>query len=102
MWFLGNEAPGGYIDGNEEWLVHLVWQLLRGEPGPRRLLARDPFGGSPPRWIRAGIWHYAFSDRREDGWWQRKRVGQLIAPVSLDDPGLRAYVEAYGWGDAAP
>lgn len=103
MWFLGNEAPGGHLDGNEEWLVHLVWQLLRGEPGPDRLLARDPFRGSPPRWIRAGIWHYAFSADRKDGaWWQRKRVGQLIAPVSLDDPGLRAYVEAYGWGDALP
>jgi hypothetical protein len=103
FWFVGNMAPRGYIGDNEEWLVHLIWQLLRGEPGPDRLLARDPFHGSPPKWIRVGIWHYALSEDRKDGaWWQRRRVGRLIPPVSLDDPELSEYVELHGWGDARP
>ncbi len=103
FWFVGNTAPRGYVGDNEEWLLHLVWQLLRGEPGPDRLLARNPFRDSPPKWIRVGIWHYAFSDNRRDGaWWQRRRVSQLIPPVSLDDPELGEYVELHGWGDALP
>lgn len=103
MWFVGNAAPRGEPIEDEPWLVHLVWQLLRGEPGPERLLARDPFRGAPPRWIRAGIWRYAFSDSRADGaWWKRRRVGEFLPPVSLEHEGLREYVKTYGWGDAPP
>jgi hypothetical protein len=104
MWFVGNDAardePPTIED--EPWLVHLVWQLLSGDPAPAPLFARDPFrggkGGEPPRWIRAGIWRYRFSTSREDGaWWERERVGEYLPPVSLDHPGLRRYVAQFGW-----
>jgi hypothetical protein len=98
MWFVGNGAARGEAIDDEPWLVHLVWQLLSGESGPRSLLARDPFPDDPPRWIRAGIWRYRFSDSRAEGqWWQRERVGEYLAPLSKLDPRLRAYVGAYGW-----
>jgi hypothetical protein len=101
MWFVGNGAARGEPIEDEPWLVHLVWQLLRGEPGPRRLLARDPFADAPPRWIRAGLWRYRFSETRADGaWWTRERVDEYLRPLSADDPGLRAYVRGYGWSDA--
>jgi hypothetical protein len=101
MWFVGNGSMQGEPIENEPWLVHLVWQLLNAEPTPKSLLARDPFPDAPPRWIRAGIWRYRFSDSRADGvWWTRARVGEFLPPVSLEHPGIRKYVSAYRWPDA--
>ncbi|HEX4446437.1 MAG TPA: lipase maturation factor family protein [Polyangiaceae bacterium] len=103
MWFVGNGATRGATIDGEPWLVHLVWQLLQGEDSPRRLFARDPFAGAAPRWIRAGIWRYQFTRSRGDGaWWQRRRVGEYLRPLSADDPGLREVVQSYGWADAPP
>ena len=95
MWFVGNGAARGESIEDEPWLVHLVWQLLAGDPAPRTLLARDPFaGGPPPRYLRAGIWRYRFSDTRRDGaWWERERVGEFFPAVSLEDAGLRGVRE---------
>jgi hypothetical protein len=101
MWFVGNGAARGEPIEDEPWLVHLIWQLLRGEPEPKRLLARDPFPETPPRWIRAGLWRYRFSESRRDGaWWTRQRVGEVLRPLSAEDPGLRAYVREFKWPDA--
>jgi hypothetical protein len=95
MWFVrGRQQP----IQREPWLVHLVWQLLEGDPAPKPLLARDPFPDSPPRWIRAAVWRYRFTPSRADGsWWTRERVEEYLDPVSLEDPDLRDYVRAYGW-----
>ncbi len=102
MWFVGNDAARGAAIEDEPWLVHLVWQLLRGEPGPKGLFASDPFPDAPPRWIRAGIWRYRFARSRADGaWWQRERVGEYLQPLSADNPALVDYVSAYRWPDAA-
>ena len=98
MWFAGNYAGAGESVEDEPWLVHLVWQLLKGEAGPKRLLARDPFPGDPPRWIRADLWRYRFSATRAGGkWWERERAGEYLPPVSTQDPALRRYVKAMGW-----
>lgn len=101
MWFVGNGAARGESIESEPWLVHLVWQLLEGEPWPKSLLSRDPFPQEPPRWIRAGIWRYRFSTSGQRGvWWTRERVGDFLPPISLGDAGLREYVAAYHWPDA--
>jgi hypothetical protein len=100
MWFVGNGAARGESVEQEPWLVHLVWQLLRGEPEARRLLAADPFPDAPPGAIRIGIWRYAFAPASSSTWWTRERVGELLPPVSVRHPGLRRYVRAYDWPDA--
>jgi len=98
MWFVGNGAARGEAIEDEPWLIHLVWQLLQGEAGPKTLLARDPFPAEPPRWIRAGLWRYRFTRSRDDGaWWERERIDEYLRPLSLDDRGLHEYVRAYGW-----
>lgn len=99
MWFVGNYAARGETIDQEPWLVHLVWQLLQGDPTPEPLVARDPFlEGGPPRWIRAGIWQYRFSASRVGGaWWERERVGEYLPPVSLQNAALRKYVARHGW-----
>jgi hypothetical protein len=101
MWFVGNGAARGEGIEREPWLVHLVWQLLLGESSPRRLFARDPFPGSPPRWIRADVWRYRFTESRASGaWWERERVGEYLRPIAADDPALREYVAGYAWPDS--
>jgi hypothetical protein len=100
MWFVGNGAARGEAITQEPWLVHLVWQLLRGEPAVKRLLATDPFPAAPPRAIRIGIWRYAFAPPGGRAWWTRWRVGEFLRPVRVDDPSLRRYVRATDWPDA--
>jgi lipase maturation factor 1 len=59
-------------------------RLLEGSPPVLGLMGRDPFAGSPPRFLRATAWDYHFTDaatRRATGaWWRRERLG-LYAPV---------------------
>ena len=79
MWFA---ALGGYEEN--PWLVAFLQKLLEGSPQVIGLLARDPFAGHPPRYIRALLYDYRFTDaaaRRQTGaWWQRELKG-LYAPV---------------------
>jgi hypothetical protein len=52
-----------------------------------RLLGRDPFAGDPPRFVRAHLYRYRFTTRRERAvtghWWARERVGEFLPPVTL-------------------
>jgi hypothetical protein len=94
IWFA---AFGSYQD--EPWLVHFIYKLLRGDPGAQRLLAKNPFPGAPPRYIRAELYRYAFT-RIGDGsgaWWRRERVGEYLPPLSVDEPALLRFLEAHGW-----
>jgi hypothetical protein len=79
MWFA---ALGRYEDN--EWFEHFCQRLLEGSPAVLRLLARDPFHGTPPRFVRGVLYQYRFADastRRAQGvWWVRDRVG-LYSPV---------------------
>jgi len=57
-----------------------------------RLLRSNPFAEAPPRYIRAVVYRYHFTDpaaRRATGaWWRRERLG-LYAPVlTLQDGAL--------------
>ena len=82
IWF----AAMSRID-QEPWLVRLIYKLLQNDRGVLRLLANDPFSGRPPAYIRAELYEYRFT-RRGTGsgtWWERKRVGPYLRPVSLAD-----------------
>jgi hypothetical protein len=88
----------------QPWLIHLVYQLLRGDPDVKRLLAVDPFPERPPRYIRAQLYRYEFT-RPGDGdpdWWRRTFAGPYLRPVSLADADLREYLRRRGWLRPAP
>ena len=82
MWFL----PLSRLYG-EGWFMPFLTALLRGDPAVRRLLARDPFEGRPPKLVRARLYRYRYSswrELREDGrWWNRELVGDFTSPVRL-------------------
>jgi predicted DCC family thiol-disulfide oxidoreductase YuxK len=82
MWF----AALGHYD-SEIWFRSFCVRLLQGSPDVLRLLQRDPFGGRPPRYIRARLYQYHFADaatRHTAGvWWTRERVGDYSPVLSL-------------------
>ena len=84
MWFA---ALGSYR--SNPWFVNFVFRLLEGSPETLALLERDPFPGAPPRYIRALVYDYTFTDwqtRRETGaWWRRELRGTYLPAVSQEN-----------------
>jgi hypothetical protein len=83
MWFA---ALGDYRQN--PWFVEFCRRLLEGSPDVLKLMGRNPFPAAPPRYIRALLYDYYFSNfqqRREQGvWWRRELRGEYLPPVSLD------------------
>src|SRR5207249_4127078 len=84
MWFA---ALGNYV--NNPWFLNLVYRLLDGSPDVGALLARNPFPAAPPRYIRALLYDYSFTDwqiRRATGaWWNREPREGYLRTLSLQD-----------------
>ena len=79
MWF----AALGDYQANY-WFTAFLNRLLEGRPEVRQLLAVDPFQGRAPKYIRAVLYDYRFTDwttkKTTGAWWQRERK-QLYCPV---------------------
>ena len=58
MWFAALSSYDA-----EPWFQRFCRRLLEGSPDVLRLLAYDPFAGRPPRYVRATLYRYRFSDR---------------------------------------
>lgn len=82
MWF----AALGRFEENP-WLAGFLRRLLEGSPDVLRLLANNPFPGGPPRFIRATLYDYRFTDARErrasGAWWKREPRGAYSPVLSL-------------------
>jgi hypothetical protein len=82
MWFA---ALGRFED--ERWFQNLCVRLLQADAGVLKLFERDPFQGRKPRYVRAMLYRYRFSDaaaRRRDGvWWMREPLGEYSPILSL-------------------
>jgi hypothetical protein len=83
MWF----AALGPSD-QSPWFSNLMLSLLNGSTPVLQLLANNPFPAAPPRFVRALIYQYHFTDLntlRSDGtWWRRDLLGVYFPPVSLN------------------
>jgi lipase maturation factor 1 len=82
MWF----AALGNVQENP-WLGNFCVRLLEGSPHVLALLAKNPFPDKPPRYIRAEVYNYQFTnfaERRATGdWWKREYVGEYLPPSPL-------------------
>jgi hypothetical protein len=71
----------------ESWFLPFVAKLLTGDDDISRSVAVDPFGGRPPRFVRALLYRYRFTTpeerRRTGAWWSRQLVGEYLPPVAL-------------------
>ena len=84
MWFA---ALGNYRQN--PWLVNFCQCLLQGSRPVLALLERNPFPHAPPRYVRAVVYDYHFTDfatrRRTGDWWSRKELGLYLPPISLPE-----------------
>lgn len=71
------------------WLVRLCVRLLEGSPQVLDLLGHNPFPTFPPRYVRAVVYEYHFTDwptRRKTGaWWRRELKGMYLPVISASD-----------------
>ena len=82
MWFA---ALGSYREN--PWLIRFMERLLQNSQPVVELLDQDPFAGRAPRFVRAMVYEYHFTnfdERRQTGnWWKRELKGEYFPPVSL-------------------
>jgi hypothetical protein len=70
------------------WFAALVERLLENDRDTLKLLRRSPFPpGEPPRHVRARLFRYRFTTRRElretGAWWERTYVREYLPPTRL-------------------
>jgi hypothetical protein len=86
MWFA---ALGDYR--NYRWFTAFLARLLENAPAVVALLRENPFGASPPRFVRGVIYRYRFATRAErratGAWWRREPLG--LYGSALTRPGER-------------
>jgi hypothetical protein len=78
MWFAAFEDPR-----YNYWLLHFMEKLLQGDADALGLIETNPFGGTPPRFLRAEYYEYHFSPPGSRDWWVRKRVGEYFPAFGL-------------------
>jgi hypothetical protein len=79
MWF----AAIGFCENNP-WFQRFLDRLREGSPAVLSLLRRNPFPNAPPRYLRALVYDYRFTNRQErrvsGAWWRCEERG-LYCPV---------------------
>lgn len=75
----------------EPWFRAFLRRLLEGSPEVLALLDRNPFPDRPPRYVRAVLYEYEFTDvetrRRERTWWRRAVLGPYGPVLSAEATG---------------
>lgn len=99
MWFA---AMGSYSEN--PWFVHLMAKLLEGDRDTLSLFPFNPFPEHPPRFVRARLYEYHFTNpderRRTGQWWKRELAGSYFPAVSLDNASFRDVLDRMGWSPA--
>jgi hypothetical protein len=82
MWFA---ALGTYRQN--PWFINFAERLLLGSEPVLKLLDNNPFPDEPPRFVRAQLYQYRFTDlatkRTQGSWWEREYLGLYLPPASL-------------------
>lgn len=78
-WQLWFAALGG--KRHTAWVRPLLERLQEASPSVLALVDHDPFGGSPPQFLRARLYRYSFTTAEErtatGDWWTREYVRDL-------------------------
>lgn len=70
------------------WFVSFVVRLQQNSPATLALLKSNPFPKSPPRYLRAMLYEYRFTNLEErkltGAWWKVIPIGEYLPPISSD------------------
>ena len=87
LWFAAL-GPGSSLG----WLQRLAEGLRAGTPEVVGLLGANPFPGTPPKYVRAALYHYRFSSPEErsrtGAWWVRSLEGTFPLAPPTQDPSV--------------
>ncbi len=85
-WQLWFAALGRFQDN--PWFFNFCSRLLQGSPEVLKLLEENPFEERPPRYVRASLYQYRFSNfkikEKTGNWWQREYLGRyspILPPI---------------------
>ncbi len=80
MWFASMSTPEDY-----PWTVTVIDKLLHSDPAIINLFAKTPFPVSPPRYIRAVLYRYSFTQpgATSGDYWQRTRLAIWLPATGL-------------------
>ena len=85
MWFAALRSQGAV-----PWFQAFAERLLVGAPQVLALLAKDPSPEGPPRFLRARLYDYRFTDlaerRRSGAWWRRELLGAYSPVLTIRPP----------------
>jgi Lipase maturation factor len=72
----------------DPWFMSFILRLQQGSPTVLALLGSNPFRDAPPRFLRAQLYDYRFTDiapRDATGaWWQRELLGVYFPTITVD------------------
>jgi hypothetical protein len=84
MWFAALSGYRGAL-----WSGNFLVRLLQGSPDVLALLSQNPFPNAPPKYVRALLFDYRFTNwderRRTGDWWKREWRGYYLRAISLED-----------------
>lgn len=83
MWFAALTGPQD-DPLSSGWFTLFMRRLLEGSPEVLALLEKNPFPGHPPRYIRAQLYSYTFTNFGAAGWWHRELRGVYFSPSNLN------------------
>jgi lipase maturation factor len=107
MWFAAME------DYRENpWLVRLIGKMLEGDGAILKLFGKNPFPDHPPKYIRATLYEYHFTDWHDlsHAWWRREKLGPYLPPLKregdrlvpiLDPAAINIDKELHGLGSGS-
>jgi hypothetical protein len=86
MWFAALTPPWQGLS-SYSWFDAFMLRLLQGSPEVLALLDTNPFPDAPPRYIRAQLYNYHYTDggNANGAWWQREPQGMYFPATTLRD-----------------
>jgi hypothetical protein len=83
MWF----AALGPLE-ESPWFSQFMFKLLKGSPDVENLLASKPFSDHAPKYIRARLEDYKFTEfsqmQKTGAWWKSSEDGMFFPPAALE------------------